>query len=196
MGLFDRILNESCNKEIDEMFDIEADKLFVGDICYALKDDIYRSVWGDKLGYEDGLIRINGKDGEICAVVGGTAYGDGSYKGTDGTEFGVDAGVIGVTSSKYFDKEVDSELGKIVEVPGGKARVHFVDNYGDFDIEIRDIEGNVLYHVEIFTGENEEEEDCCPYCGAGSDWYDGYSCGKCGYGEEEEEDDYEEEDDL
>ena len=195
MNLFESILNEACNEEIEERVTMNTNAVFIGDICYALKDKIYKEVWGDQLGYKDGVIASGD---EVYAVVGGTAYGDGEYTGSNGTKYGVDAGVIGVVNLNY--KEDDEtlenlrELGTVVEITSGKAIIYFKDNYGDFDITVYDGEGNQACHVSIPTGE-EEEEDCCPYCGAGSDWYDGYSCSKCGYGEEEEEEEEFDEDD-
>lgn len=135
-------------------------KLFVGDICYALKEDIYDKFWGDTKHFRDGIYPEQG------FVVGSTAYGDGCYRGSDGTEFGVDAGVIGVTDIENFGEDKYSEdtlkrLGKIIEVPSGTTRVDFYDEDGGFDIAISS-EGKLLYHVIIETEEDdwdEEEED-------------------------------------
>ena len=192
-------LKEAVREDIDEIVEMNANKVFIGDICYALDEDIYRKVWGEELGYEDGIVSSGD---EIYAVVGGTAYGDGSYKGSDGIEYGVDAGVIGVTNLTYMDKDEDEEslnnLGKVVDIPSGRAEVSFsVNTDGEFSIAIRDAEsGSMLYRVEILTAE--EEELTCFDCGETiSQWeYDRYGgrCESCYFGEEDEEEEEEEDD--
>ena len=70
-------------------------KYYIGDICYFLDDTLYDEVWGTKFGYNGG--HYERPDGTGFIVMG-TAYGDGSYKGSNGIDYGVDAGVIGVVS--------------------------------------------------------------------------------------------------
>lgn len=137
--------------------------LFVGDICYALNDDIYDKIWGGH----------NYKDGEYVEhgfIVGSTAFGDGCYEDENGHEFGVDAGVIGVTDYANHGNGAsmeDSEhryglhaLGVIVEVPSGIADVYFKDANGIFDIEITDSDsGAILYSGTIDTLGEEPDED-------------------------------------
>ena len=65
---------------------------YVGDICYALSDEIYDKVWGEKYGYRDGEYEANG----YKFAVAGTAYGDGAFMDQCYRVYGVDAGVIGV----------------------------------------------------------------------------------------------------
>ena len=202
MNLFESILNEACNEEIKERVTMNTNAVFIGDICYALKDEIYKNVWGDQLDYKDGVIASGD---EVYAVVGGTAYGDGEYTGSNGTKYGVDAGVIGVVNLNYKedDETLESlrELGTVVEITSGKAIIYFQDNYGDFDITVYDGEGNQACHVSIPTGY--EEDLTCQSCGSEiSEWennrYGGY-CESCYrdsmYGsDEEEEEDFDEDD--
>ena len=42
---------------------MKGDRLFIGDICYALDKTIYYDIWGKHMEWEDGVIR---KDGEEC----------------------------------------------------------------------------------------------------------------------------------
>jgi hypothetical protein len=74
---------------------------YVGDVCYALNDDIYYGIWG-KQGYCDG--KYSTPDGFAFAVAG-TAYGDGEYEDQFGRLYGVDAGVIGVVPLELVKPE-------------------------------------------------------------------------------------------
>ena len=67
---------------------------YIGDICYVLDDRLYHGVWGDQHGFVDGTFKD--PDTGLEVAVAGTAYGDGRYLGSDGAEFPVDAGVIGL----------------------------------------------------------------------------------------------------
>ena len=160
-----------------EHFEMNTKKLFVGDIGYALEEKLYHDVWGDKLGFADGLIKT--EDGQVAAVVGSTAYGDGTYYSTDGLEYGVDAGVIGITDINYSDVD-EKELiscGTIVNVPSGSAKIVFTCDEGEFNISIMDkSSGHVLYDQQIITGEDEDEEpiDYWYYEDDEDDYYDDY----------------------
>jgi hypothetical protein len=152
-------------KGIQEIVTFKTHKVFIGDICYALNDDIYQNIWGDILNFKDGVINTkDGKTGDPCAVVGSTAYGDGGYKGSDGKVYGVDAGVIGVTDIENWrladlgsDDTSLEDLGTIVEIPNGEATVSFKDSKGDFDITIKDASGNEIYSVSIPTSYSEDD---------------------------------------
>jgi len=74
---------------------------FIGDICYALNEKIYDDIWGKKHGYRDGCFEVE----KSSFVVARTAYGDGCYKGSDGVEYGVDAGVIGIVPKELWEKK-------------------------------------------------------------------------------------------
>jgi hypothetical protein len=71
---------------------------YVGDPCY-LKFPEYDSVWGDLFGHTSGHYT----DGTKTFVVANTAYGDGSYKGSDDKEYLVDSGTIAIVNSAMFD---------------------------------------------------------------------------------------------
>ena len=76
---------------------------YVGDICYALNDDIYYGIWG-KWGYCDGTYST--PDGSAFAVAG-TRYGDGEFADQKGRLYGVDAGVIGLVPLELVKPEYD-----------------------------------------------------------------------------------------
>ena len=109
LGLSDSIYGNEYSK----FAEFGPGKYFIGDICYALPDDVYDTIWGDKYKYEDGFFK------EYGFAVHRTEYGDGIYEGTDSVSYYVDAGVIGITDigkeQRYEDKELN-RLGKIVEV--------------------------------------------------------------------------------
>jgi len=73
-------------------------RYYIGDICYALKNDIYDDIWGDVYDYSDGKFEV---DNSVFAVAG-TKYGDGGYKGSNGFIYDVDAGVIGMVHEKLM----------------------------------------------------------------------------------------------
>lgn len=76
-------------------------KYFIGDLCYALPDEIYENIFGG-MGYEDGL--YTQKDSNHFFFVASTSFGDGCYEGSDGKEFGVDAGVLSILPAATMDK--------------------------------------------------------------------------------------------
>lgn len=81
---------------------IKSDKgFYVGDICYALAEDVYHGVWGGA-GYEDGKHTdpATGRD----FIVAGTADGDGEYNDQTGRLYPVDAGNIGIVPLELLDK--------------------------------------------------------------------------------------------
>jgi hypothetical protein len=75
-------------------FTAPAGEYYIGDLCYVLSDEIYDKVFGGE-GYEPGLYTQKGTNNFF--LVDGTAYGDGMYFSSDQREFGVDAGIIGIT---------------------------------------------------------------------------------------------------
>jgi len=112
---------------------------FIGDICYALDENIYDYIWGKKYEYENGEFKV----GKSKFVVASTAYGDGCYEGTDGCEYGVDAGVIGIVPEVLWDeKRTDEEKpsmgfsmgGRVVEVK--KELIFEVKKQGVFVITL------------------------------------------------------------
>lgn len=87
---------------------------YIGDICLALSDDTYHSVWG-AADYAEGIYDTEG----LQFAVGSTDHGDGTYTGEDGVEYYVDAANIGIVPIEllHTDRE-DTEGAKLVCVPG------------------------------------------------------------------------------
>jgi hypothetical protein len=79
-----------------------AGEYYIGDLCYVLGDNVYDNIFGGT-GYEPGVYEE--KDTGRVFAVNSTAYGDGCYRGDDGNEFCVDAGIIGICSKSLMTKD-------------------------------------------------------------------------------------------
>jgi hypothetical protein len=94
------------NFERVKKFTAPAGTYYIGDICYFLRDELYDGVFGGS-GYEPGLYTRK-SDGAFF-MVDRTAWGDGCYNGSDGFEYGVDAGIIGIVS-RSLGPEKDEDM--------------------------------------------------------------------------------------
>lgn len=74
---------------------------YIGDICYVLSDEVYHDIWGNQNSYQEGKIQV----GDYAFAVDRTAYGDGTYVDNNGTEYSVDAGVIGCVPFELIDMD-------------------------------------------------------------------------------------------
>ena len=111
---------------------------YVGDLCYALSDEVYDKVWGNTYGFEDGAYKDPTTGLEFAMV--GTAYGDGYYSGTDGQDYPVDAGIIGVCALELVQKPVKN-LGRLVYGYSGRVTLTYkkgsiIVDCGDHNITI------------------------------------------------------------
>lgn len=106
---------------------------YIGDICYVLGERLYHGVWGDKYGFNDGT--FTDPETGLQVAVAGTAYGDGTYTGSDGTEYPVDAGNIGLVPLELVGDESGLEEGKVVHAPGTAT---FQAEDGVFEINLPD----------------------------------------------------------
>lgn len=122
---------------------------YIGDICYVMNDDTYHNVWGSMFGHVDGYYT----NGTKSFVVAGTSYGDGEYKGTNGFNYSVDSGTIGIVSANLFDNEKDY---------GGLGTIHTFTKPVEVNMSIRGvfIFDTEAFHLRINTdGEDEEGEE-------------------------------------
>lgn len=115
-----------------------AGKYWIGDICYCLDDKMYDAIFGG-FDYDSGL--YTHKDGGFF-MVDATAWGDGCYHGTDGFDYGVDAGVIGIVSHHLIDQNNGAlDGGKIhtftepVKCTFKRGRFEFISGFNFFEIE-------------------------------------------------------------
>ena len=96
-------------------------KYYVGDLCYVLDDTTYEELFG--LVEDDCLTKgkfVTLKDGRKF-FLGRTAHGDGGYFGSDGQQYGVDSGTIGIVAVEdiYLEKKFNQRIPD--EFPGPRA---------------------------------------------------------------------------
>lgn len=132
--------------------DIEG--LYIGDICYALEDDVYDGVWG-KNDYESG--KYETEDG-LQFAVDNTYCGDGLYESCDGEFYPVDAGVIGVVDLRLATKSSLDELKRLGKIIPEADMVEFFAEDGVFDITVYK-DNEEIYSTEINTRDYDEDED-------------------------------------
>ena len=118
---------------MEKNYEIEVKNgLYIGDLCYALADEVYYGVWG-KSEYKDDAF-VDPKTGLMFAMVS-TKYGDGSYKDSVSKfYYPVDAGIIGIC-----DLKLATELGQYRDCPGrllSDIKGLVVINYKDGKITI------------------------------------------------------------
>lgn len=95
-----------------------AGKYYIGDLCYVMHDewDEFCSITIDGHDCKDGEFTL--ADGRRFATYG-TAYGDGCYPCTDGSQLGVDAGLIGCIRVEDISEQMTvaqiKSVGTIVE---------------------------------------------------------------------------------
>jgi len=79
---------------------------FLGDPCYAIDN----ADWHDFLDRTDFMDSVDDQNGKI-AFGFSTAYGDGTYKASNGYKFGVDSGTIGLV---HIDRASDTTGGQVI----------------------------------------------------------------------------------
>jgi hypothetical protein len=72
---------------------------YIGDLCYAVPDEIYQDIWGNKFMFTDGLYKrtATATSPEAYFAMRGTG-GDGEMIAKGGKRFSIDAGHIGIAS--------------------------------------------------------------------------------------------------
>lgn len=103
---------------------------YIGDICYFLNQPIYDTIFGGE-GYTSGLYAR--KSDNAFFMVDNTAYGDGAYKGTDGFEYGVDAGIIGIVSRALGPESDDKVYGGKLHTFKEPVEIKFKDGMFRFN---------------------------------------------------------------
>ena len=128
---------------------------YIGDLCYAMKDEVYDRVWGDLYNYEDGAFEVPAY--HTYFIVSGTAYGDGYYSSMSGANYPVDAGIIGICPLEMCDEKKLATLdgyGQIFEGSGSYRVEVERDSEGAISITIDD----EVYEI-VYTGYEEDEYD-------------------------------------
>ncbi len=115
---------------------------YIGDLCYALDEDLYDSVFGQD--YDSGHYSQKNNPNHVF-MLSDTGIGDGAYRGTDGHEYCVDAGILGIASESVLDpKKAPYDGGKVYTFKGNVSvsfkpydKFQFYsDNYTDKNITI------------------------------------------------------------
>jgi hypothetical protein len=73
-------------------------KYYIGDLCYALNDTLYDKVFGPR--YDVGLFTSKNNPAHVF-MMGHTD--DGLFRGSDGKDYPVDAGILGIASEATLD---------------------------------------------------------------------------------------------
>jgi hypothetical protein len=128
--------------------ELPAGEYWVGDPCYAVKD---QELWM-RIGASNGWFQesIAATVDDVTYVGVGTAFGDGVYVDQEGREFPVDAGLIGAVPVSAVEGE-----------PFGMHRVTFAEPF------LVGSEGAVIWigDVRIDTGDSDVEDTACDECG-------------------------------
>lgn len=154
---------------------IPAGTYVVGDPCYTVPDACWGD-WLDAAGIDDVShpnVMAASLDGHPIVGIG-TAYGDGGYKGSDGFEYSVDAGMIGLVPLAIAEGLRD-DLCTVVEFTT-PVECSWITSEGTIS----------LGHITIKT-DPDPEPIYCIACGRPSDC-DDYCTWGCGYGEDDEDD--------
>lgn len=97
--------------------------LYIGDPCYVINEEDWSDFVDEyRIARKAGFTHFKFKG--FTVGVTRTAHGDGSYTGTDGYSYSVDAGLLGVVPLELVeDKEKSERLGRIIEVSFLKSRL-------------------------------------------------------------------------
>ena len=128
-------------------FTVPAGTYYLGDPCYAVPEEMWDEYC--EKSYPDNInhVPVVTFDTGETVYVFSTCYGDGCYRGSDGYEYGVDAGIIGLVPEALARREGCWDLGTkiVLDRPTDCVSIN-----GDMDFGV----------VTINTsGSDEDEED-------------------------------------
>ena len=82
-----------CVGNTKKTFKLPAGRYYIGDLCYAMKDEVYDDIWGRKFRRDYGIYKnVHGAH----FAMRGTEFGDGMFESDCGKKYPVDAGHIGI----------------------------------------------------------------------------------------------------
>ena len=125
----------------ERMEKVPAGVYVIGDPCYAIRDEDWLPLLESCDYFNESVGEING----TRVVAFPTAYGDGVYKGTDGYDYGVDAGLIGLVPLEYLKGEMPNVHASSIIV--------FAQETSVWD------DGGVLHFGHVVINTTDEEED-------------------------------------
>ena len=123
---------------------VPAGQYVIGDPCYAVPDDDWFPLLQTCNYFESpvGYVRDGAQKFPVLAF--GTKWGDGCYRGTDGKEYPVDAGLIGLVPV-----EIVQDLSE-----------HTIITFEKPTLCINDTSGSLKFgHITIDTDPTDEDED-------------------------------------
>ena len=140
-----------------------ANIVYVGDLCYCLNYDVYQEAM--ELANYEGKFDSTASGMHVEGAFVSTQYGDGEYIGSDGREYAVDAGIIGIVNitsaaaTEGEDFKIFSKLGRVIKLPKYGPTQYKIsrDKVGTITVEIR--QGKFKEIISIETGNTEEDED-------------------------------------
>ena len=140
-----------------------ANIVYVGDLCYCLNYDVYQEAI--ELANYEGKFDSTASGMHVEGAFVSTQYGDGDYIGSDGKEYAVDAGIIGIVditsaaATEGEDFKIFSKLGRVIKLPKYGPTQYKIsrDKVGTITVEIR--QGKFKEVISIETGNTEEDED-------------------------------------
>ena len=140
-----------------------ANIVYVGDLCYCLNYDVYQEAI--ELANYEGKFDSTASGMHVEGAFVSTQYGDGNYIGSDGKEYAVDAGIIGIVditsaaATEGEDFKIFSKLGRVIKLPKYGPTQYKIsrDKVGTITVEIR--QGKFKEVISIETGNIEEDED-------------------------------------
>ena len=140
-----------------------ANIVYVGDLCYCLNYDVYQEAI--ELANYEGKFDSTASGMHVEGAFVSTQYGDGDYIGSDGKEYAVDAGIIGIVNitsaaaTEGEDFKIFSKLGRVIKLPKYGPTQYKIsrDKVGTITVEIR--QGKFKEVISIESGNTEEDED-------------------------------------
>lgn len=140
-----------------------ANIVYVGDLCYCLNYDVYQEAI--ELANYEGKFDSTASGMHVEGAFVSTQYGDGDYIGSDGKEYAVDAGIIGIVNitsaaaTEGEDFKIFSKLGRVIKLPKYGPTQYKIsrDKVGTITVEIR--QGKFKEVISIETGNTEEDKD-------------------------------------
>lgn len=126
---------------------LPAGSYYIGDLCYIIP----AAAWGDLCDqwFKDGADSITAIYNSKECYAFNTAYGDGTYPGSDGFNYPVDAGIIGIISADSVTLKNPGELDEAFTLKTFES---------DFTIST-DGETLIFGDLVIETGDEEEDDD-------------------------------------
>ena len=140
-----------------------ANMIYVGDLCYCLNYNVYQDAI--ELANYEGKFDSTASGMHVEGAFVSTQYGDGDYIGSDGREYAVDAGIIGIVNitsaaaTEGEDFKIFSKLGRVIKLPKYGPTQYKIsrDEVGTITVEIR--QGKFKEIISIATGDAEEDDE-------------------------------------